>query len=120
MAAVAAAAIAATGTARVTADEEWWDHTPYYEEDSWLDITEWFDGNDYNPTDETAFRWDNETYEASNDTGTDDNGVYDEWLQASTQRALINLEGWHCPLRRPARRAGLHPVVISTASYYLQ
>lgn len=45
--------------------------TPYYEKDGWLDISEWFDGNDYNPTDETWWRWDDETYEFAEDTGTD-------------------------------------------------
>ncbi len=37
---------------------------PYYEDDAWYDITEWFDGNDYNPTDERFWVWDNETYDA--------------------------------------------------------
>jgi hypothetical protein len=32
--------------------EEWEEHTPYYEDDALLDVTEWLDGNDYNPTDE--------------------------------------------------------------------
>lgn len=38
------------------------DRGPYYEDDAWYDITEWFDGNDYNPTDEEAGEWDDETY----------------------------------------------------------
>lgn len=53
--------------------------TPYYEDDAWYDVTEWFDGNDYNPTDEVWFRWDNERYHRSEDTGSDtdnDIGVY--------------------------------------------
>ncbi|NNC90008.1 MAG: hypothetical protein HKN82_16240 [Akkermansiaceae bacterium] len=68
-AAAVASAILATGAAH--ADKDWWDSTRYYEEDGWLDITEWFDGNDYNPTDESAFRWDDETYDRSEDTGSD-------------------------------------------------
>ncbi|MHB8866601.1 MAG: hypothetical protein ACYC6N_29935 [Pirellulaceae bacterium] len=46
-------------------------YTPYYEEDGWLDVTEWFDGNDYNPTDEAWWRWDDETYDASEDVSGD-------------------------------------------------
>ncbi|MCC7425005.1 MAG: hypothetical protein IT428_32450 [Planctomycetaceae bacterium] len=46
-------------------------NTPYYEKDAWYDITEWFDGNDYNPTDEAWWRWDDETYQQSKDTATD-------------------------------------------------
>lgn len=46
-------------------------NTPYYEDDSWFDITEWFDGNDYNPTDEAWWRWDDETYHASEDVAGD-------------------------------------------------
>lgn len=46
-------------------------NTPYYEDDGWLDITEWFDGNDYNPTDETWWRWDDETYQAAQDMSSD-------------------------------------------------
>ena len=45
--------------------------TPYYEKDGALDITEWFDGNDYNPTDEAWWRWDDETYQATKDTSGD-------------------------------------------------
>lgn len=57
---------------------EFGDYTPYYEDDGWLDITEWFDGNDYNPTDETWWRWDDEVYQASQDTGTDSDS--DSWF----------------------------------------
>ena len=46
-------------------------NSPYYEDDSWLDVTEWFDGNDYNPTDEAWWRWDDETYQSSKDTSGD-------------------------------------------------
>lgn len=58
----------AMGTA---AADEWEKSTPYYEDDAWYDVTEWFDGNDYNPTDEVAVRWDDETFEAWQDVGTD-------------------------------------------------
>jgi len=44
---------------------EWEQNTPYYEDDAWYDISEWLDGNDYNPTDEVAFKWDDETYDWS-------------------------------------------------------
>jgi len=33
------------------------------EDDAWYDVTEWFDGNDYNPTGEAIGRWDNETFD---------------------------------------------------------
>ncbi len=33
-----------------------------YEDDAWYDVSEWFDGNDYNPTDEAIGRWDSETF----------------------------------------------------------
>jgi hypothetical protein len=44
---------------------EWEQNTPYYEDDAWYDISEWLDGNDYNPTDEVAGRWDDEVYDWS-------------------------------------------------------
>ena len=42
-----------------------------YEDDAWYDVSEWFDGNDYNPTDEAIGRWDNESYSYHEDVGTD-------------------------------------------------
>ncbi|TWT98526.1 hypothetical protein [Stieleria varia] len=33
-----------------------------YEDDAWYDVSEWFDGNDYNPTDEAIGRWDDEKF----------------------------------------------------------
>lgn len=48
---------------------------PYYEDDAWYDISEWFDGNDYNPTDEVIGVWDNETYEA----GRNDDDADNDW-----------------------------------------
>lgn len=59
-----------TGAARAQ-DVEWEETTPYYEDDSWYDISEWFDGNDYNPTDEVTGRIDDETYQARRDRGYD-------------------------------------------------
>jgi hypothetical protein len=53
------------------ADKEFGSNTPYYEDDAWYDVSEWFDGNDYNPTDERWYRWDDETYQAAKDTGSD-------------------------------------------------
>src|SRR5687768_5647545 len=50
---------------------EFGDRSAYYEDDGLLDITEWFDGNDYNPTDEAWWRWDDETYQAAKDTSGD-------------------------------------------------
>lgn len=48
-----------------------------YEDDAWYDVTEWFDGNDYNPTDEAVGRWDDEKFNyADKQTSTDnDNDV---------------------------------------------
>ncbi len=47
-----------------------------YEDDAWYDVSEWFDGNDYNPTDEAIGRWDDETFsyydnQASSDSDND-------------------------------------------------
>lgn len=56
------------------------DHdSPYYEKDAWWDITEWLDGNDYNPTNEKVFAWDDESYSTSygyDEAGLDD----DDWF----------------------------------------
>ncbi len=65
--------------------DEWEESTPYYEDDAWYDISEWFDGNDYNPTDEVVGRWDNETYEASEDTGTDTDNDWGMYADQSTE-----------------------------------
>lgn len=61
------------------AQQEWEEASPYYEDDAWYDFTEWFDGNDYNPTDEAYLRWDDENYQAADDVGQDfDNDYYDD------------------------------------------
>ena len=57
--------------------------TPHYEDDGWLDVTEWFDGNDYNPTDEAWWRWDDETYQAAKDTSGDSDS--DGWYGYRTR-----------------------------------
>ncbi|SMP67252.1 hypothetical protein SAMN06265222_110126 [Neorhodopirellula lusitana] len=48
-----------------------------YEDDAWYDVSEWFDGNDYNPTDEAIGRWDDERFDyRDKQTSTDnDNDV---------------------------------------------
>lgn len=51
----------ATPTALLRADE-FGSNTRYYEYDAWYDVSEWFDGKDYNPTDEAIGRWDDETW----------------------------------------------------------
>ncbi|WP_143543736.1 hypothetical protein [Rhodopirellula sp. MGV] len=47
-------------------------NSPYYEDDAWYDITEWFDGNDYNPTDEAIGRWDDEKFQFSDNVTSSD------------------------------------------------
>lgn len=46
--------------------------TPYYEKDAWYDVSEWFDGNNYNPTDEALGRWDDETFTFSDAASSGD------------------------------------------------
>jgi hypothetical protein len=72
---------------------EWEEHSPYYEDDALLDITEWLDGNDYNPTDEQFGVWDNEVYDSDaiehdydddylfgyDESNDADNWFYDYW-----------------------------------------
>jgi hypothetical protein len=73
--------------------QEWEESTPYYEDDAWYDISEWLDGNDYNPTDEKFGRWDDEFYDSDSleydddddllygytDADDSDNWFYDYW-----------------------------------------
>lgn len=54
-------------------DNEWEESSPYYEDDAWYDISEWFDGNDYNPVDERAGVWNDETYDPSVTSSDRDN-----------------------------------------------
>jgi hypothetical protein len=74
--------------------QEWEKSSPYYEDDAWYDISEWLDGNDYNPTDEIAGRWDDEvhdsvvtetdydddTYDYDNAYGYNDVDADDDWF----------------------------------------
>jgi hypothetical protein len=46
-------------------NREWEQYTPHYEDDAWYDVSEWLDGNDYNPTDEKFGRWDDEQYSSA-------------------------------------------------------
>ncbi|QDV40504.1 hypothetical protein Enr13x_03100 [Stieleria neptunia] len=75
----ALAAVFAIPVAGVRADE-FGSNTPYYEDDAWYDVSEWFDGNDYNPTDEAIGRWDDEVFTfTDNATSTDsdnDRGLF--------------------------------------------
>lgn len=74
---IALGTIFLASTATYAQQEEFENRGPYYEDDAWYDISEWFDGNDYNPTDESIWRWDDETYDFHQDNGTDwDNDVY--------------------------------------------
>lgn len=51
------------GATTCYADFEWEKTTTYYEDDAWYDVSEWFDGNDYNPTDEEFGEWDDEVFQ---------------------------------------------------------
>lgn len=72
---IAASAIALplVGASSLAVAAEWEENTPYYEDDAWYDVSEWLDGNDYNPTDEVFGVWDDETYDSNvADTDEDD------------------------------------------------
>jgi hypothetical protein len=71
------------GMSSVVRAQEFGANTSYYEDDAWFDITEWFDGNDYNPTDEAWWRWDDETYQASQDVSGDVDS--DNWFGYSAR-----------------------------------
>lgn len=45
-----------------TGDYDREDQGSKVEDDAWYDVSEWFDGNDYNPTDEAIGRWDDEVW----------------------------------------------------------
>ncbi len=55
---------------------EWEEYSPYYEDDAWYDVSEWLDGNDYNPTDEVVGVWDDEVYDATKVESDTDNDWY--------------------------------------------
>lgn len=44
--------------------EEWEKSSSFYEDDAWYDITEWMDGNDYNPVDEQWGKLDDDVYDS--------------------------------------------------------
>ena len=74
---LAAMLVSATAVATAQAwGREWEESSPYYEDDAWYDISEWFDGNDYNPTDEKFGVWDDETYDYAANSTDQDNDVY--------------------------------------------
>lgn len=68
--------IAAGGTNATAQEAEWETNTAYYEDDAWYDISEWFDGNDYNPTDEEFGEWDDEVYNRDLDETDQDNDAW--------------------------------------------
>ncbi len=70
--ALAAAAALVLSAGAAAAQEEIENRGPYYEDDAWYDVTEWFDGNDYNPTDEDVWQWDDETYDRMDDEDNSD------------------------------------------------
>jgi hypothetical protein len=60
-----------------TGDFDFEEQGPKVEDDAWYDVSEWFDGNDYNPTDEAIGRWDDEIWSyhdaiTSNDEDNDE------------------------------------------------
>ncbi len=81
--AVLAAGLGAFGYPPAARAAEFGERTPYYEDDGLLDITEWFDGNDYNPTDEAWWRWDDESYQSARDVSGDRDN--DGWYGHSTR-----------------------------------
>ncbi|MCD0462694.1 hypothetical protein [Roseiconus lacunae] len=87
---VLAAAIAATVSlpTPLYAQDEFGSNTPFYEDDAWYDITEWFDGNDYNPTDEAIGRWDDEKFQFSDNALSSDRD--NDGDQYSSQKPAIS------------------------------
>lgn len=81
-AAIAAAVPLSVMTVTVHADE-FGTSTRAYEDDAWYDVTEWFDGNDYNPTDEAVGRIDNETWDASEELNDGDSDNDIDWSTSS-------------------------------------
>jgi len=85
-------AMGATSTAQ--ADEEWEENTILYEDDAWYDVSEWFDGNDYNPTDEAIGRWDNETYDVDEALTSSDVDNDIDWSDADFGFYADNDDDW--------------------------
>lgn len=63
-------------------DREAGDTGSRYEDDAWYDVSEWFDGNDYNPTDEAIGRWDDERFDFYDKQTSSDNDNDDETVSA--------------------------------------
>ncbi len=95
LAAIALTAIGCTLTSFARA-QEFRANTPYYEDDAWYDVTEWFDGNDYNPTDEAIGRWDDETFDfADNATSSDtDNDWAANWGDYGYRDQTADSDRW--------------------------
>lgn len=79
------------------ADEEWEESTPYYEDDAWYDVSEWLDGNDYNPTDEAVGRWDDEVYDSNvaNDDQNSDTNTSSNYGSSDYGYAAGNEDDWY-------------------------
>ena len=78
------AALIATGAAAPQAfaqadEQELGENTVRYEDDAWYDVSEWLDGNDYNPTDEAIGRWDEEVYDSLDAVRSDDEDNDVDW-----------------------------------------
>ncbi len=58
--------------AYLAAAEDWWEDSPYYAEDAWYDVTEWFDGNEYHYVDNA-----NDNSETDYDSDSDYDYDYD-------------------------------------------
>lgn len=61
------------------AEEEPEESSLLYEDDAWYDVTEWFDGNDYNPVDEAIGRWDDEVYDVTDAVTSSDRDSDIDW-----------------------------------------
>ncbi|MFG0291511.1 MAG: hypothetical protein ACF8CQ_25335 [Rhodopirellula sp. JB044] len=71
-------ATAMSNVSAQTGDYDREDQGSKVEDDAWYDVSEWFDGNDYNPTDEAIGRWDDEVWsynDAKNSTDSDNDDL---------------------------------------------
>jgi len=55
----------------VTQESDGPDPGPYYEDDAWWDVSEWLDGNDYNPTNEDWWELNSDSYAANEELDAD-------------------------------------------------
>jgi len=69
-------------TAHAQVADEREDRGRFYEDDAWYDVSEWFDGNDYNPTDEAIGRWDNEVFEYHDALTSSDEDSDGDWIDS--------------------------------------